>query len=324
MSIKNININLNRRNAVYYSGETIAGKLTFQVTQRVRIQSLKMYVNGYATCEFANDGKIGNTVKSEQCYLACSLNFVTKEVYGDEIYLEIGDYSYSFEIVLPANLPSSLWTRFGQIIYNLIATFEIPWSFDKRHTQNFTVINLMDLSKLYNAQTANLSYFVLKSKVYGFGSCATQPLSTKLKTNKNKYAIDEVIEFEVFIDNKSARFLKKLKVYLVKSIVISIGTKKKEIRKTLDSAELNQIIEPQSEYMWKGGKLKVPFTQPTTTSKHVKIEYSVHVEVVAAAFFSLNFSHGMVVTIGCIPCTAHAEQAKPTFEIETLKENPFK
>jgi hypothetical protein len=46
--IKYLNVSLTRPNAVYIAGETIEGKLTFDVSERLKINSIKLNYKGYA------------------------------------------------------------------------------------------------------------------------------------------------------------------------------------------------------------------------------------------------------------------------------------
>jgi hypothetical protein len=323
MSITNLRTELNHNNRVYFTGDTVIGRLEFQVTQRTRIKSLKLFVNGWSRVEFP-DGKIASTATAEENYMACELKFITRETYGDEIFLEPGDYSYKFEVKLPENLPSSFNSRYGDIIYNLDTVFEMPWTFNKRLVQPLTLINRMDLSKNFKPNVPR--YFVNGKKVYGCCGNATPPVETKLTLNKNSFAIGEKIEVEALIDNKSPRTLKKLKILLVRTCTFTTAKKKNTLTKILDTADVNQIIAPNTAFTWKNVTLKVPFTQPSTAqmSKVIKIEYSVYLRVVADAFFSMNYAHGMIVTVGCVPCTGNENEKKPSFEIESLDAKPFK
>jgi hypothetical protein len=323
MSIKNLQIDLNKKNSVFFTGDTIIGRLTFQVTERMRIKSLKLYVNGWCQVEFLS-GKIGGTVKAAEKYMQCELKFVTSETSSPEIYLEQGNYSYEFEVKLPENLPSSLASRWGEISYNLDAVFEMPWTFNKRHVQPLTLINLTDLSKNFKPSMPE-EYFVKGNKVYGCCCCASSPVETKLVLDKNAYAIGETINCHAFINNKSPRTLKQLQAYLVRTCTFITPKQKNTLTKMLDVAELKQVISSGTDFEWTNVKLKVPFTQPSTiqTSKVIKIEYSVFLKLVVDAFFSLNYAHGIIVTIGCIPCTGDENEKKPSFEIKELNASPF-
>jgi hypothetical protein len=52
--------------------------------------------------------------------------FATKQA-GQDCYLEMGEISYPFKIMLPPNLPTSIEKTTGQIRYSLNGTIDIPW-----------------------------------------------------------------------------------------------------------------------------------------------------------------------------------------------------
>ena len=45
----------------------------------------------------------------------------------EELFLEIGEHKFPFEILLPRGLPGSFEHNYGIIRYALTATIDIPW-----------------------------------------------------------------------------------------------------------------------------------------------------------------------------------------------------
>ena len=88
--------------------------------------------------------------------------------------IEVGDYTYPFQVLLPPNLPSSFEHEFGQIRYSISATIDIPWAFDKHATKSFTVINDYDLNLLGPA--VRHPYGLSDSKVFCCWCCASEPV----------------------------------------------------------------------------------------------------------------------------------------------------
>lgn len=62
------------------------------------------------------------------------------------MYLEAGEYVYNFELQLPLELPSSFEGDFGNIRYGASVTIIIPWGFDDKIIESFTVIRALDLN----------------------------------------------------------------------------------------------------------------------------------------------------------------------------------
>ena len=57
-----------------------------------------------------------------------------------------GDYSYTFHVILPDNLPTSFDGKYGQIHYEIITTIDRPARYPKVFKLPFTVIQPLDLN----------------------------------------------------------------------------------------------------------------------------------------------------------------------------------
>ena len=100
------------------------------------------------------------------------LLFLAKQSDSD-LYLEAGDYSYPFDIVLPPNLPTSFEHTVGQVRYSLYGTIDIPWAFDKHTTRSFTVVSHLDLN---SNPSLRQGYGVSDQKVLCCGPCKSEPI----------------------------------------------------------------------------------------------------------------------------------------------------
>ena len=46
---------------------------------------------------------------------------------NDDLYLEVGDHSFPFRVILPMNLPTSFEHHIGRIRYSIEGIIDIPW-----------------------------------------------------------------------------------------------------------------------------------------------------------------------------------------------------
>lgn len=44
-----------------------------------------------------------------------------------DLYMEVGDYAYPFQVQLPSNLPTSFEDRIGHSRFEIDAIIDIPW-----------------------------------------------------------------------------------------------------------------------------------------------------------------------------------------------------
>ena len=67
---------------------------------------------------------------------------------GSTTYMDwlAGEYSYTFHVILPDNLPTSFDGKYGQIHYEIITTIDRPGRYPKVFKLPFTVIQPLDLN----------------------------------------------------------------------------------------------------------------------------------------------------------------------------------
>ena len=314
--IENVVINLQRKNAVFTCYDTIYGSLDFKIGEKIKLNSLKFYVLGESECHWnEHHGKKTRKIAKNNVYLKHEIDFLPKEEYGDNFWLNEGEYSYKFEIKLPQKLPSSLKHGNAETKYYLKAEFDVNWSLNKNYEKPFTIINQFeyDLEIKHPGFKRNFS----TEKIYGLFCKEAAPVVAKLFVDRRCYLPGEEITFDVKINNPSSKPIKKLRVALVKEIKCIIGRKKRNYKKILVKQENGDLIRPRTDGEWLNGKLKVPLTEPSDSdSDLINIFYYVELEV-SSSFFTLKFRVAAPVVLGAI-----SDYQSET--IEKLDENPFK
>jgi len=54
-------------------------------------------------------------------------SLMNKQANNDDLYLEAGNHSLPFNVILPPQLPTSFEHQFGKVRYSIQATIDIPW-----------------------------------------------------------------------------------------------------------------------------------------------------------------------------------------------------
>lgn len=80
-------------------------------------------------------------------YILISYSNSYFEYFVGELRLESGAYVYTFQCVLPPNLPTSIETTCGYIRYTARVVIDNPRWPDKTFAVPFTVIKTVDLNK---------------------------------------------------------------------------------------------------------------------------------------------------------------------------------
>ena len=79
--------------------------------------------------ETHNDGKGHSHTRhysAKEQYLNTVMVFLNKPPNSD-LYIEVGEYAYPFQIMLPPNVPTSFEHSVGHVRYSIYGTLDIPW-----------------------------------------------------------------------------------------------------------------------------------------------------------------------------------------------------
>lgn len=76
-----------------------------------------------------------------------NLKYCLLRVFLGEIELKAGDYHYTFQSDLPADLPSSFEGEYGHIRYRTCVVLDIPMWPDKEFEDPFSVIKTFNLNE---------------------------------------------------------------------------------------------------------------------------------------------------------------------------------
>lgn len=76
----------------------------------------------------------------------------------DEFYIEPGEYSYNFRIVLPSNLPTSFEHKNAVIRYVVEAKIDLPsiWKSGESVHKILSVVNQLDLNHVVSARAPSM------------------------------------------------------------------------------------------------------------------------------------------------------------------------
>lgn len=113
--------------------------------------AIHITVNGYAKIRWIKKGYPSDseraTCRAYRSYLS-SRSYVLGSVTGSSSIIDwlAGEYTYSFHVILPDNLPTSFDGKYGQIHYEIIATIDRPSRYPKVYRLPFTVIRPLDLN----------------------------------------------------------------------------------------------------------------------------------------------------------------------------------
>ncbi|CAF0904985.1 unnamed protein product [Brachionus calyciflorus] len=306
-------ITLQKQNAIYMSSENLRGTLSLRVNERLKINSVKMLISGGARVHWSEShgsGKNRRTVhySAYEKYLNFDLVFLSKQPNSD-LYLEIGDYSYPFDIVLPPNLPTSFEHTVGQVRYSLYGTVDIPWAFDKHTTRSFTVVSHLDL----NANPALRQGFgVSDEKVLCCGPCKSDPIIANFNILKSGYVPGEAIVFNATMDNKSSREIKEMSVNLIQVMRFHATRKTRTCVRNVAQIKFPKHVDERTVETWQNSVLVIPpvCSSSNGTCRIIEVGYKVVFNFDASGI-AVSKDLDIPIVIGTIPLSLQPSMPAP-------------
>lgn len=259
--------------------------------------------------EHRSTGKSSYVVvySEKEQYINSKTIFIEKDAHND-LYLEVGEYTYPFKIILPDGIPSSFYHEIGKIGYTLKSTVDIPWAFDKHTIRSFTLINPLDLNKL--PPTLRQPYGVSETKILCCGCCSSDPITVTFSTLKTGFVPGEIIVSNVNIDNRSNREVKKITLKLVQELnftgssreLIVKTTKVRKCFRNIVEMNFTQIVPPKTNQNLEGNtRIIIPSIAASSNgiSKIIVINYLLVFTFKCSGSLSKDIS--IPITIGTIP-----------------------
>ncbi|EDW96334.2 uncharacterized protein Dyak_GE25766 [Drosophila yakuba] len=211
-----------------------------------------------------------------------------------------GEYSYTFHVILPDNLPTSFDGKYGQIHYEIITTIERAARHPKVFKLPFTVIQPLDL----NADAIyRVPLEILDRKRFWSFCCPTGPLTVKFSTPYCGYAPGQKIHFVLYINNESSIDITECEVKLKQEVSYESHDPQHEYRydKHLIARKQFGNVLRWSRKVYRG-YLDLPSIPPTSVKPTcpISVNYSIKI-IVNPTEFHWKLKLKIPLTIGSIP-----------------------
>ena len=277
---------------VYKPGETIKGKLILKTSSIIKATSISINFHGSSSVSWTMDGgQCAKTFENYANHVEMSLLFTN----NNEGFIFNGEFSLSFEIQLPSNIPSSLD---GYITYYLRACIHIPCILNKMIKHAVEIFKPIDLNMyphLKQPVTPEDTQMVSSFR------CKSFPVTIRLSLTKSGFDAGENILFDAFIDNQSSkRFKLYVKIISITKLLSSDGFSKFNSIKIAKTYFPLEIMELSSQN-WTNGTVTIPTGTPSsnTASDVVKLSYFVVLGIKKNEMFSSTlFDVRIPITIG--------------------------
>ncbi|KAH8360145.1 hypothetical protein KR093_011029 [Drosophila rubida] len=192
-----------RPNPIYYSGETINGRISLKTTSNKSVNEIYILFEGEAKVRWTE--RRSRTVNGKsQSY--------TVYYRGNEVYLNSrtnvfgegdlppGTHTYTFCIPLPLECPTSCVEKYGKVAYEVSLVVDRSWRFNNVFKQPLTVLQTYNLNMyadlLLPLKNEDIKYFCC-------WPCSSGPVISTLTIPFGGYAPGQKINYTLHIDNRS-------------------------------------------------------------------------------------------------------------------------
>ncbi|CAF0758598.1 unnamed protein product [Brachionus calyciflorus] len=209
--IEKFSIYLNKPNFTYLPGEHVTGIVRFRLNEASSVNVIKINLNGGAIVNWTeedtdSDGnKQSNSYSVDETYINKDIILATQKN-SNKLYLEINEYDFPFDFVLPNYLPYSIYDSNGQIYYLLTALIDIPWSSNIKTKLRINIAHSFDLN---SNPSLRHGYEV---ETLCCGPSKSNPILIKISTLKCGYVPGERINFSILLKNFGSRKIDLIEV----------------------------------------------------------------------------------------------------------------
>ncbi|XP_076662134.1 arrestin domain-containing protein 17 isoform X2 [Halictus rubicundus] len=319
IGFQNIDIVLDNPQQVYYSGQTVSGRVLLNVTEPVIVLGIRLKYKGEAQVYFT-DRSAGIRRK-----FSAFENYLHVETYlaGDgKEKSTITDGVYPFNLTLPENLPCSFEGRYGRVRYSIRALLDVTTIY--RFSTNiipFTVAPILDLNR---DPLAALPIHAQQSKVY-MGQ--TEPITISMSLPVHGYVPGQTIPITIVLTNPTTIVIRKIRI-VFKKVVSYHATEKSRKHKEI----VVEVEQPVSkEFHSYDVTFDVPAVPPTgmihcsiiDVLYTLKVEACVDVSEWYYRMFQKNLKLRTNIVVGTVPLQNYETPQKTNDMTETFSALPL-
>ncbi|XP_034116067.2 arrestin domain-containing protein 3 [Drosophila albomicans] len=312
-----------RPNPIYYSGETINGRISLRTTSSKSVNAVYILFEGEAKVRWEErrtrtvNGKSQSYTehfRGHESYLNTRTN-----VFG-EGELPPGTHTYTFCIPLPLECPTSCVEKYGKISYEVQLVLDRSWRFNNVFKQPITVLQTYNLNMysdlLLPLKNEDIKYFCC-------WPCSSGPVISTLIIPFGGYAPGQKINYTLHIDNRSVGYdLEGIEISLRQKYEFKASTphhKYKEHTNTLATEfQAERVLRLSKREI--NATLVIPPVPPTSrTSRIINVSYSILMAIKTGDCHT-DSEIEMPIIIGTIPLAQSA--VNPTTAAQWIPQTP--
>ncbi|ALC47982.1 CG2641, partial [Drosophila busckii] len=312
-----------RPNPIYYSGETINGRVVLTNSSNKSVNAVYILFEGAAKVRWEEHRTrtVNGRTETYTVHFRASESYLNTctNVFGEGEF-PAGTHTYTFSIPLPLECPTSCVEKYGKIAYEVSLVMDRSWRFNNVFKQPLTVLQTYNLNMypemLVPLKNEDIKYFCC----WPFSS---GPVISTLTIPFGGYAPGQRIHYTLQIDNQSHGYdlhgieLSLIQIYEFKATSPSYKSRK-------HSNVLSEEYQPERVRRLSkrliNASLVIPPVPPSTRQQGIiKVTYQIKMAIKTGDCHRDSDIH-MPITVGTIPLAQSAEN--PANASEWIPQTP--
>ncbi|XP_062124372.1 arrestin domain-containing protein 3-like [Drosophila sulfurigaster albostrigata] len=290
---------------IYYSGETINGRISLTTTSAKSVNVVYILFEGQGKVHWEKRRSSGKNSYTEHFRSFESYFNSRTNVFG-EGELPPGTHTYTFCIPLPLECPTSCVERYGKISYEVSLVVDRPWRFNNVFKRPITVLQTYNLNMyadlLLPLKNEDVKYLCC-------WPCSAGPIISTLTIPFGGYAPGQKINYTLCIDNQSnGNDLEGIKITLLQKYIFRATSPRQKFKEHINAL----ATESQDQRVLRLSKreinasLLIPPVPPSSRSNGIiNIYYSILMAIRTGACHKASEIE-IPITIGTIPLAQSA------------------
>ncbi|XP_055294937.1 arrestin domain-containing protein 1-like isoform X2 [Sitodiplosis mosellana] len=232
--------------------------------------------------------------------------FIGSRGSAGKIRLKAGKYKFTFEFILPSNVPSSIEGKIGQIKYTVRVVLDMPLWMNKVFKEPFILMKALNLNDLPSLRQPLIGE---KTKdVDCFGLFSPKTITITARAPVGGFLPRQTVNLEIHVHSQSSVAVSKFSAELIQLISYSVeykscGFKTKyneEEEKTLFLMTIDGCSGNEEKIVHLD--VAIPPTPPTEIlmSKAIKVTYLIRITALTLGLYK-NLTLDLPITIGSYP-----------------------
>ncbi|CAL4137115.1 unnamed protein product, partial [Meganyctiphanes norvegica] len=255
-----ISVNFDNPSKIYQPGQTISGYVSVENKNTLSARSITVAAQGYCKVRWTEgSGTDTQTYSNKNKYYK-----LQSTVWGNgssSSDLPTGNHTYTFNFVLPHNIPASKEALYGKVVHEIKVNIDIPRRIDKHKEAPYIIKTFLDLNK---NPKAKVPIRATKEKHVCCFCCKSGPISAILRIDRTGYIPGDKIIINAECTNMTKRKVTpSAKIVKVTTFSSENFSREKKHHETVSTEIKHPEIKSGDTDFWQAQAITIPDVEPS-------------------------------------------------------------